>query len=65
MDDPRKITEAYLQLFVETITKGGKVIFVKESNLLAVDHPSQGYLVLQIADKVVDSVEEKDITSAS
>ena len=51
-DDKRVITQDYLQVFVETIAKGGRVTFVEESNLLAVDHPSMGYLVLQIADEV-------------
>lgn len=55
--EPRKITEDYLKEFIGTIMNGGKVTFVRENNLLAVDHPAKGYLVLQIADKVIDTPE--------
>lgn len=50
----REITKQFLELFINTIRKGGNVTFVEENNLLAVDHPEKGYLVVQIADKVVE-----------
>lgn len=53
MDERREITESYLQHFIDTVRKGNPVTFVQENNLLAVDHPDEGYLVIQIADKVV------------
>ena len=52
--ETRKITKEYIELFVNTIRKGGAVTFVEKDNLLAVDHLEKGYLVLQIADKVVE-----------
>lgn len=52
--ETREITKGYLELFVETIQKGNPVTFVEKTNLLAVDHPSKRYLVLEIADKVVE-----------
>lgn len=55
MADQREITKEYLELFITTVRKGGKVTFVESSNLLAVDHPSRGYIVLELADKIVDN----------
>lgn len=52
----REITQSYLEFFVQTIQKGNPVTFVEESNLLAVDHPEKGYLVIQVADRVVKDV---------
>ena len=50
----RKITEAYLQEFVKAIQNGGEVTYVQKDNLLAVAHASQGWLIVQLKDKVVD-----------
>lgn len=50
--EERTVTKEYLSLYIETIRKGNPVTFVEQDNLLAVDHPEKGYLVLQIADKV-------------
>jgi len=58
MSEQRVITDKYLQLFVETIMKGNPVKFVQENNLLAVDHPELGYLVVKIGDKVITYEEE-------
>lgn len=65
MNSEREITTQYIEKFIQTILKGNPVQFVMENNLLAVDHPSEGYLVLQIADKVVDPTAGEDITHAS
>lgn len=62
MDDQREITEEYLNLFINTVKKGCPMVYVEGSQLLAVDHPTEGYLVLQLRDKVVDTPEKKDIT---
>jgi hypothetical protein len=62
MDDQREITKEYLDLFISTVKRGCPMIYVEGSQLLAVDHPTQGYLVLQLRDKVVDTPEKKDIT---
>lgn len=60
--EAREITKAYLDLFIETIKRGGQVVFVEKTNLLAVSHPIEGYLVIEIADKVIDpkSKDEED-----
>jgi len=50
--EERTVTKEYLSLYIDTIQKGNPVVFVEADNLLAVDHPEKGYLVLQIADKV-------------
>jgi len=50
--EERTVTKDYLNLYIDTIQKGNPVVFVEADNLLAVDHPEKGYLVLQIADKV-------------
>lgn len=52
--EPREIKQSYLQLYIDTIRKGCPVTYVETDNLLAVSHPEKGYLVLQIADKVVE-----------
>ena len=52
--ETREITKGYLQLFVKTIQDGNPVTFVEADNLLAVAHPLEGYLVLEIADTVVE-----------
>lgn len=59
--EPREITVEYIQLFISTIRKGGPVTFVEKDNLLAVTHPTKGYLVLQLADEVVDTKESKNV----
>lgn len=61
----RKITTGYLNHFLSSIKKGYPVLYVQESGILAVDHPADGYLVLQLKDKVVDSKEESSITNGS
>jgi len=50
----RTVTKSYIEHYVNTIRNGNPVTFVEKDNLLAVDHPEEGYLVLQIADKVVE-----------
>jgi hypothetical protein len=50
----RTVTKSYIEHYVNTIRKGNPVTFVESDNLLGVDHPEEGYLVLQIADKVVE-----------
>ena len=57
MTKQREVSHDYINMFVQTIAAGNPVIFVEESNLLAVDHPELGYLVLEIADKVIDNKE--------
>lgn len=54
MKKTREITKGYIELFVKTIQNGNPVTFVEADNLLAVAHPEKGYLVLEIADKVVE-----------
>ena len=54
MDEQREISKAYLNKFIEFIKKGSRVTFVETKGLLAVEHPTEGYLVLEIKDKVVD-----------
>lgn len=54
MDEPREITKEYLIEFIDFVKKGSRITFVETTNLLAVEHPTKGYLVLQIKDKVVD-----------
>lgn len=54
MDKPREISKAYLNEFIEFIKKGSRVTFVETTGLLAVEHPTKGYLVLELKDKVVD-----------
>lgn len=61
----REITTEYLQEFVTSIAKGNPVTFTVAQSLLAVDHPSKGYLVIQLADKVVDKEQEVDKTTHS
>ena len=50
----RTVTKSYIEHYVNTIRNGNPVIFIEKDNLLAVGHPEEGYLVLQIADKVVE-----------
>jgi len=52
MSEQREITKQYLDVYIDAIRKGNPVVFVEGNNLLAVDHPEKGYLVLEIADKV-------------
>lgn len=54
MDDQREITKEYLNEFIDFVKKGSRITFVKTTNLLAVEHPTKGYLVLELKDKVVD-----------
>jgi len=56
MDEPREITSAYLNEFIDLIKSGSRVIYVQDKQYLAVEHPTRGYLVLEIKDKVIDSV---------
>ena len=58
MTKKREVSHDYVNMFVQTIAAGNPVTFVEESNLLAVDHPELGYLVLEIADKVIDNSKE-------
>lgn len=58
--EQREITEEYLKYFVYVIKTGGKVVFVKESNLLGVSDVNGDYVVLKLADKVIPSEEEAD-----
>jgi hypothetical protein len=58
MTKQRKVSHDYIEMFVQTIVAGNPVIFVEDANLLAVDHPEIGYLVLELADKVVDNSKE-------
>lgn len=58
MTKKREVSHDYINIFVQTITAGNPVTFVEENNLLAVDHPELGYLVLEIADKVIDNSKE-------
>jgi len=55
MVEQREITSDYLNLFITSIKRGYSVVFVEGTGMLAVDHPSEGYLVVQLADKVVDT----------
>ena len=57
MTKKREVSHDYINMFVQTIAAGNPVTFVEENNLLAVDHPELGYLVLEIADKVIDNKE--------
>lgn len=52
MREPRELTEAYLNNFIQAIKNDNPVVFVKADNLLAVDHPELGYLVLALNDTV-------------
>jgi len=58
MTKKREVSHNYINMFVQTIAAGNPVTFVEENNLLAVDHPELGYLVLEIADKVIDNSKE-------
>lgn len=58
MTKQREVNHDYINMFVQTIAAGNPVTFVEENNLLAVDHPELGYLVLEIADKVIDNSKE-------
>lgn len=58
MTKKREVSHDYINMFVQTIAAGNPVTFVEENNLLAVDHPELGYLVLEIADKVIDNSRE-------
>ena len=58
MTKKREVSHDYINMFVQTIAAGNPVTFVEEGNLLAVDHPELGYLVLEIADKVIDNSKE-------
>lgn len=58
MDEPREITSAYLNEFIDLVKSGSRVLYVQESGYLAVEHPTRGYLVLEIKDKVIDSAPE-------
>lgn len=55
MTKQREVSHDYINMFVQTIAAGNPVTFVEGTNLLAVDHPEIGYLVLELADKVVDN----------
>ena len=57
MSKKREVSESYLNMFIEDIKAGYPVILVKASNILAVDHPTRGYTVLKLADKVVPDEE--------
>ena len=50
----RTVTKSYIEHYVNTIRNGNPVIFIEKDNLLAVGHPEEGYLMLQVADKVVE-----------
>lgn len=64
-DKERVITEEYLQLFINTIKNDGPITFQKSGNLLAVDHPELGPLILQIKDKIVVNMEDKNNNDGS
>lgn len=61
----REVTTGYIQEFVKAISRGNPTTYMVAGNLLAVDHPALGPLVLQLADKVVDSKEIESKTSDS
>ena len=52
-EDIREVSSSYLNLFIKSIQLGYPVVYVESSQILAVDHPSEGYLGLQLKDRVV------------
>lgn len=52
-EEPRMISQDYLNRFIQQIKDGARIVYVQGSNYLAVEHPTEQYLILQLKDKVV------------
>lgn len=52
-EEPRMISQDYLNRFIQQIKDGARIVYVQENNYLAVEHPTEQYLILQLKDKVV------------
>ena len=55
----REVSSDYVEEFIGAIKNGNPVTLVQVKNLLAVDHPSLGTMVLQLKDKVVFKKDKK------